>query len=119
MKFLIDAQLPVSVARLLSEAGHDATHTTSLKDGNRTTDAEICRRADGDDRVVVSKDRDFRHAHLVRGTPQRLLLVATGNIDNRTLLGLLTEHMAAIEAALSTALLVEMRTDVLVIHGDE
>ncbi|CAB4852559.1 unannotated protein [freshwater metagenome] len=57
MRFLVDAQLPASVARLLRDAGHDAVHTSELADGNRTTDAELCRIADGDGRVVVSKDR--------------------------------------------------------------
>lgn len=59
MRFLVDAQLPASVARLLRDAGHDAVHTSELTDRNRTTDAEVCRIADGDRRVVVSKDRDF------------------------------------------------------------
>jgi hypothetical protein len=48
-----------------------------------------------------------------------LLVVATGNIANRDLLGLFAEHLPAIEAALAGAALVELRADVLVIHGDE
>ena len=119
MRFLVDAQLPASVARLLRDAGHDAVHTSELADGNRTTDAELCRIADGDGRVVVSKDRDFRDSHLLRRSPRRLLVVATGNIANRDLLGLLAEHLPAIEAALVGAALVELRADVLVIHGEE
>ena len=59
MRFLVDAQLPASVARLLRDAGHDAVLTSELADGNRTTDAEVCRIADGDRRVVVSKRPRF------------------------------------------------------------
>ena len=95
MRFLVDAQLPASLARLLRDAGHDAVHTSELADGNRTTDAELCRIADGDGRVVVSKDRDFRDSHLLRRSP------------------------SAIEAALVGAALVELRADVLVIHDEE
>ena len=103
----------------MRDAGHDAVHTSELADGNRTTDAEICSIADADDRVVVSKDRDFRDSHLLSASPRRLLVVATGNIANRDLLGLFAEHLPAIEAVLGRATLVELRADVPVIHGDE
>ena len=82
MKFLVDAQLRVRVARLLREGGHDALHTSQLPDENRSPDADIARIADAEDRVVISKDRDFRDSHLLRRSPQRLLVVATGNIAN-------------------------------------
>lgn len=52
MKFLVDAQLPSRLARLLSSAGHDALHTTELADGNRTTDEQIAELADDEGRVV-------------------------------------------------------------------
>jgi predicted nuclease of predicted toxin-antitoxin system len=71
--------------------GHPQTSrcaSSDLPDGNRTSDAEIARLADAESRVVVSKDRDFRDGHLLRGTPARLLVVATGNISNDDLLGL-------------------------------
>jgi predicted nuclease of predicted toxin-antitoxin system len=60
VRFLVDAQLPARLARFLSSAGHDALHTSELPDGNRTTDRRIAEVADDDNRVVVTKDRDFR-----------------------------------------------------------
>lgn len=57
MNLLVDAQLPLRLARHLAAAGHDVLHTSDLPEGNRTTDAEVSRRADAEDRVVVSKDR--------------------------------------------------------------
>ncbi|MDQ3989025.1 MAG: DUF5615 family PIN-like protein [Actinomycetota bacterium] len=57
-------------------------------DGNRTTDARIAELADGSDRVIVTKDRDFRDGHLLARSPRRLLVVATGNITNTALLAL-------------------------------
>jgi predicted nuclease of predicted toxin-antitoxin system len=59
MKFLVDAQLPLRLARRLNEAGHDAIHTLDLPEGNRTPDSEINRISILEQRVVVTKDVDF------------------------------------------------------------
>ena len=116
MKFLVDAQLPVRLARRLAPVGHDVVHTSELPAGNRTTDADICRLADAEDRVVVTKDRDFRDSHLLRSTPRRLLIVATGNINNEALLRLFDEHLDAVIAALEEARYVEIGSDRLIVH---
>ncbi|HEY0813740.1 MAG TPA: DUF5615 family PIN-like protein [Pseudonocardia sp.] len=88
MKFLVDAQLPLRLARALAAAGHDAIHTSDLPHGNRSTDTDIARRADVENRVVVTKDRDFRDGHLLAGSPRRLLVVATGNSQDGAALGI-------------------------------
>ena len=118
MKFLVDAQLPVRLARRLAAAGHDAVHTSELSDGNRTSDAEIARIADDDDRVVVTKDRDFRNGHLLRSSPRRLLIVVTGNITNNELVELFDRHLDAIVAALQEVRFVELGHHHLVVHDD-
>lgn len=118
MKFLIDAQLPARLARQLIDSGHDAIHTLDLPKQNRTADAEISRMADIEDRVVVSKDRDFRNSHILRGTPGRLLVVSTGNITNRDLLALFDEHLDAVVAAFERAKLVQLTADDLSILDD-
>jgi predicted nuclease of predicted toxin-antitoxin system len=69
VKFVVDAQLPARLATFLTEAGHDAVHTTQLPDGNRTTDATIAELADLDDRIVVTKDRAFRDGTCSAGRP--------------------------------------------------
>ena len=117
MKFLVDAQLPARLATFLAEAGHDTVHTTQLPDGNRTTDAAIAKLADRDDRIVVTKDRDFRDGHLLGGSPRRLLVVATGNITNTALLGLFRANIAEIVAAFDEVDFVELRSSTLVLHG--
>lgn len=118
MKFLIDAQLPARLARALEAAGHDAVHSSQLPDGNRSSDRQISLLADADDRVVVTKDSDFRASHLVSGSPRRLLLVTTGNIANDALLALFAEHLAEVVAALDEARFVELGPSSLVIHED-
>ncbi|MGB0101815.1 MAG: DUF5615 family PIN-like protein [Nocardioides sp.] len=117
MRFLVDAQLPARLATFLTEAGHDGVHTTQLPDGNRTTDATIATLADRDDRIVVTKDRDFRDGHLLGGSPRRLLVVATGNITNAALLGLFRTNLAEIVAAFDEVDFVELRPSTLVLRG--
>ena len=85
MKFLVDAQLPRRLARLLSALGHDTLHTLDLPRGNRTQDAEIIAIALEDDRIVVTKDDDFVQSFWVQDRPKQLLLVSTGNIANADL----------------------------------
>jgi predicted nuclease of predicted toxin-antitoxin system len=88
VKFVVDAQLPPRLATRLALLGHDVVHATSLAGGDRMPDREIAACADEEDRVVVTKDSDFRCSHTVSGTPAWLLLIATGNIRNDELLAL-------------------------------
>lgn len=113
MKFLIGAQLPARLAECLNGAGHDALHASGLPDRNRSTDSQISERADTDDRVVVTKDQDFRDAHLLARSPRKLLVVATGNITNDALLSLFELHLDAIVSALGEADFVELTQDAL------
>lgn len=69
----------------LSAAGCDAIHTLDLPDGNRTPDGQVIAIAEREQRVVITKDADFVDAHLLRGRPPKLLLIATGNISNKEL----------------------------------
>ena len=103
---------------MLADAGHDVVHTSALPDQHRTSDAEIARIADAEDRVVVSKDRDFRDSHLLSSSPRRLLVVATGNITNDALLALFAEHLDTVVDALDEASFVELGHDRLVVHDD-
>lgn len=116
MKFLIDAQLPQRLARVLIQSGHDAVHTCELPDANTSTDAQIVAAADGQQRVVVTKDRDFRDEHLLKGAPRKLLIVATGNINNCALLMLFESHLDVITSALQEADFVELGATFLVVH---
>jgi predicted nuclease of predicted toxin-antitoxin system len=113
VKFLIDAQLPARLAEFLNRAGHDAVHTIGLPDGNRSTDSQLAQHADTENRVVVTKDQDFRDGHLLWRSPRKLLVVATGNITNDALLSLFELHLDAIVLALGEADFVELTQDAL------
>ncbi|HZL74730.1 MAG TPA: DUF5615 family PIN-like protein [Propionibacteriaceae bacterium] len=116
MKFVFDAQLPARLATFLNKRGHDAIHTSSLPAGNRSTDQQICTIADAQDRIVVTKDADFRNSHLLTGSPRRLLIVATGNITNDALLELVGAGLAVITHAFESSDFVELWPDVLIVH---
>lgn len=117
MKFLVDAQLPRRLARELAAAGHDAVHTFDFPAGNRTSDTDITARSSVEDRVVVSKDKDFVTSFLLRGVPSKLLLVSTGNISNERLSQLFAANLPALEVALAEHDFVELSASSITIHA--
>jgi predicted nuclease of predicted toxin-antitoxin system len=108
MKFVVDAHLPAGLAAVLVAAGHEVVHTSQLSEENKTTDAEINELSIREQRVVVTKDSDFYHSHVLHGKPWKLLLVRTGNIRTRELKQLFEVHLPAITTALATHSLVEI-----------
>jgi len=108
MKFLMDAQIPRRLAKILTTLGHDAIHTFDLEDGNRTSDQRICEIADNESRVVVTKDRDFVDSFVVRRSPARLFFVTTGNIRNDELVDLFVRRLPEIESLMQTGRFLEI-----------
>lgn len=108
MKFLVDAHLPPALCALLRDAGHDAAHTSQLAAQNRTTDSAINEISIKEQRVVVTKDTEFYHSHVLQRKPWKLLLVRTGNIQTRDLKALFQQHLPTIVAALDRNSLVEL-----------
>jgi predicted nuclease of predicted toxin-antitoxin system len=58
MRFLVDTNLPPSVARRLGSLGHDAQHTSDVG-LERAKDREIWQHAKSGDLCIVTKDEDF------------------------------------------------------------
>jgi len=116
MKFMVDAQLPRSLAKRLNELGHKTQHTWDLEMGNRTPDRTIARIADKLQAVVITKDTDFLDSHMLQSSPARLLLVSTGNLPNRELIKIFEQNITAIVSALGESALVELNHCGLVIH---
>ncbi|HTG44549.1 MAG TPA: DUF5615 family PIN-like protein [Verrucomicrobiae bacterium] len=67
MRFLVDAHLPPGLCIVLGEDGHEAAHTRDLIAQNRTKDSVINEISIREERVVISKDTDFYHSHLLHG----------------------------------------------------
>lgn len=116
MKFLVDAQLPKRLASSLFDLGHDAIHTLDRSDGNRTSDSAICQLADDENRIVISKDRDFVDSYLLNSSPAKLLLVSTGNISNNDLIQLFADHITALETGFGSGSYLELGPAKLTIH---
>lgn len=108
MKFLIDAHLPPSLRAVFRAAGYDAIHTLDLPDQNASRDGKLNEVSMAELRVVVTKDTDFYHSHLLQGRPWKLVLVRTGNLGLRATKQMFETHLPAIEAALQTCTLVEL-----------
>ena len=117
MKFLVDAQLPRRLARLLASEAHDALHTLDLPGGNRTPDAELCNICAREQRVLLTKDLDFTDSFLLNRRPAQLLLISTGNIDNRDLEALVRARLPEIEAAFASSSFIELDRDGIIIHA--
>ena len=113
MRFLVDTQLPKSLAAFLNQQGFDALHTLGLPDQNKTKDGQIARLATIENRVVISKDSDFLESFLIKSEPRKLIIVKTGNISNRQLLKLFEDNLHIIINMISRSSLVELsRTEI-------
>jgi predicted nuclease of predicted toxin-antitoxin system len=99
VKFLVDNQLPVALAEHLRKRGHDCQHVSDI--GLATaTDIDICRHADADERVIISKDEDFLYLASRPGATTRFLWVRLGNCRTVTLIAAFEKFWPMIESSL-------------------
>jgi len=95
-KFVVDTQLPPSLAEFLRRRDLNATHVTDYPSGAFTSDKEIIRIAAEEQRIVISKDRDFLDYFLLKGFPPAVLLFQIGNCKNSELFSLLDNQLNTI-----------------------
>ncbi len=86
MRFLVDAQLPPSLARLLSQHGHEALHVTDIGPGD-ATDHVLWRYALDEGAVLITKDEDFSTMSLLEPDAPVVVWVRVGNTRRQALLG--------------------------------
>lgn len=96
MKFLVDNQLPLQIARHLAAGGHPSVHVAEVG-LDEASDAAVWDWARQEDRVVVSKDEDFFFLASRPDDTGRLVWVRLGNCRTEALL-------VAFERALPTIL---------------
>lgn len=116
MKFLVDANLPFTIALDLKKRGFDTLHTDDLPNKERTTDKEIRKVAVEQDRIVITKDSDFLDSHLIQGIPNKLLFVTTGNIINKDLLYLIGKYFENIVQLFEIYDLIEINNEEIIGH---
>jgi predicted nuclease of predicted toxin-antitoxin system len=96
--FLVDAQLPPSLAEAVSGAGCEAVHVADLNlvaaTDHRIWDEAILRSA-----VLVTKDRDFSLLRAAKSDGPVVLWIRVGNTDNRSLIAKVLRSLPAIIGA--------------------
>ena len=97
MRFVIDAQLPPALARLLDSHGHQAEHVAEigLRDAD---DSPIWRYAMSNHAILVTKDEDFAHRLGQGGTAPVVLWLRIGNVSRAGLLRWFEPLLPNIEA---------------------
>ena len=82
MKFLVDNQLPPTLARFLVTQGHEACHVSDLGLGD-ADDERLWRLAAKDGCVMMSKDEDFAlRVYFGRQPPVPVVWLRLGNCRN-------------------------------------
>lgn len=100
MQFLIDAQLPPSLADQIVALGHEATHVANV--GMLTSsDRDIWHYAAKLNAVLVTKDEDFVTMRAFHTTGPAVVWIRVGNMRNRELFPIFVASFPAILAALS------------------
>ena len=101
MKFLIDAQLPPSLAQWLNGKGHDADHVMSVATLD-APDATIWELAIRHDYVIVTKDRDFVEWARSRRPRARIVWIRLGNMRRDALEARMDQAWPELEMALAS-----------------
>lgn len=85
MRFLVDAQLPIGLARMLEQHGHESKHVADLM-MMETPDTDIWEWARQSKSIIISKDEDFVILHSADKQPVPLIWVRVGNTRRKVLL---------------------------------
>lgn len=85
MRFLIDAQLPPALARMLTGRGHEAEHVNDIGPGD-APDRELWQYALDHQAVIVTKDEDFARMVAVGDESPTVVWVRVGNTRRDALL---------------------------------
>lgn len=110
MRFVIDAQLPYGLKLFLKDNGFDAIHTDDMPNKERTTDKEIINISELEDRIIITKDKDFLDSHILLNKPKKLVLITSGNIKNKEFFVLFRNNFKTITQLLSKHSLIELNS---------
>ncbi len=109
MNFLVDNQLPLALAQHLRTRGLDCQHVLDIGLAE-ASDAEICRYAEAQARVIISKDEDFLH---LAGRPDakiKVVWVRLGNCRTSALISAFEKFWPTLQSCLEAGdRIVELR----------
>jgi predicted nuclease of predicted toxin-antitoxin system len=117
MNFLIDVHLPISLSKFLnSRPNFTAVHVNQILQKWHTTDTEICKYADKNSMVVITKDQDFKNSHFINKTPKKVIRITLGNISNKDLIALFDKYLPFIlPLTLKAEMYIEVSSEQLMI----
>ena len=101
---------------MLKYRGFDSIHTPELPNKNATSDKEITEIAFTEKRIVITKDNDFLESFLLNSTPEKLIVVRTGNIPNSILLKIFDSNLDLIHSMISRSNLIEVTRSEIAEH---
>ncbi|MEX2411071.1 MAG: DUF5615 family PIN-like protein [Candidatus Paceibacterota bacterium] len=104
------------MSEFLSAREIDSKHTLDLPKKNATPDSEIIRLADEENRIVISKDSDFLDNYILDGSPKKLLIVSTGNINNRDLIRLFEKNLETLKSLFEENSVIEINEEEIQVH---
>ena len=84
-RFLVDAQLPPALGRMLRDRGHLAEHVHEVGLSG-APDTAIWAHAETHGATILTKDEDFAMIAGLRGTGPSVIWIRVGNTTNRALL---------------------------------
>jgi predicted nuclease of predicted toxin-antitoxin system len=84
VRFLVDAQLPPALARLLTQHGHVAEHVHDIGLGH-APDRDIWRIAGERGAVLITKDEDSADLVVLGAADVAVVWIRTGNTTRRAL----------------------------------
>ena len=84
MRFLVDANLPPTIAALITSLGHDAQHSSHVG-LEKAKDREIREHAKSNDLCIVTKDEDFVLLKASDPDGPRVVWVRIGNAVRRVI----------------------------------
>jgi predicted nuclease of predicted toxin-antitoxin system len=100
MRFLIDAQLPPALARLLESQGHIAEHVDEI--GLRhAEDSHIWAYATSHQSIIITKDEDFAQRMRQAKSSPVIVWLRIGNTSRRALLEWFEPLLPQIETLIS------------------
>ncbi len=97
MKFLCDVHISYKLVSFLSSCGFEAIHVNTILDKWRTKDSDICKYADDNNFIVITKDQDFKYTFFVNQSPKKLIKINLGNVANHELISLFSNNIKLFE----------------------
>ena len=91
MKLLVDENLPPRLVEDLSDLFSGSVHVCSVGLGS-SPDGAIWEYAKAHGYTFITKDKDFAHLSIVRGTPPQVILLQTGNSSTDELSNLIRKN---------------------------